>query len=324
MDKDVRRKCGKVRRALFHLLLIVGGATGLKDLTINVLPMVRSGDTVTLSCDYDLQGAPLYSIQWFLEETEFYRYVADRDQPYNSYDVAGIHVDLSKSNKNDVTLLNVTRGLTGKYKCEVSAGRPSFHTLIERARMEVVDAPKTDPTIEIPKERISVGKVYWAHCTTGSSMPACNITWTLNGKPIANDSMLYSPRYLKIPQADDSVVSKSTIEFKVSSDMIKNGRLHLRCTVNIADIYRKTVDVEINEDTPRIASITGESLPRGHRGTSSAGRGTTAWTTATAMILALIASPVFLLSAPMTMFAAAASATTTTAGTSVALNAGSR
>ena len=25
MDKDVRRKCGKVRRALFHLLLIVGG-----------------------------------------------------------------------------------------------------------------------------------------------------------------------------------------------------------------------------------------------------------------------------------------------------------
>lgn len=24
-NKDVRRKCGKVRRALFHLLLIVGG-----------------------------------------------------------------------------------------------------------------------------------------------------------------------------------------------------------------------------------------------------------------------------------------------------------
>ncbi|XP_076376735.1 uncharacterized protein LOC143259211 [Megalopta genalis] len=317
MDKDVRRKCGKVRRALFHLLLIVGGATGLKDLTINVLPMVRSGDTVTLSCDYDLEGVPLYRIQWFLEETEFYRYVPDRVPPYNSFDVAGIHVDVSKSNKNDVTLFNVSRGLTGRYKCEVSAGRPSYHTLIKRAEMEVVDAPKTDPTIEIQKERISVGKVFRAHCTTGNSMPACNITWTLNGKPIANDSMLYSPRYLKIPQADDSVVSKSTIEFKVSSDMFKNGRLHLRCTVNIADVYRKTADIEINEDTPRIASITGESPPRGHRGNSSAGRSTTAWTTAATMILALIASPVFLLSTSMTMFAA-------TVSTSAALNAGSR
>ncbi|KZC12415.1 hypothetical protein WN55_03952 [Dufourea novaeangliae] len=227
--------------------------------------MVRSGDTVTLSCHYDLEGLPLYTIQWAFEETEFYRYVPDRDPPYNTFDVDDIHVNVTKSNTHDVTLVDVSRNLTGTYKCEVSAGPPSYHTRIARARMEVVDAPKTDPTIGIEKERIAVGEIFRANCTTGNSRPASAITWKLNGELVANDSMLYRSRYFAIPQDDDSKVSKSTIEFKVTSDMFQTGRLHLRCTAFIADVYRKSADIEINEDAPRIASITGESPPRGHR-----------------------------------------------------------
>ncbi|OAD58893.1 hypothetical protein WN48_10078 [Eufriesea mexicana] len=565
-----------------------GGVTGLKDLTMNVPAMVRSGDTVTLSCHYDLEGLPLYKIQWMLEEVEFYRNAPDQDPPYKTYDVDGVHVNVSKSNTHDVTLTNVSRKLTGEYKCEVSGGRPSYHTDIRKARMEVVgfrekrdsalsyhgkrnvpagsfpcngnpkvgalithglgpvsgqvhplglaaesrncetcdDAPKTDPTIGIEKERIAVGELLRANCTTGNSRPASAITWKLNGdlvprrwetsdaselsaseiiemrlgetisllrrdetfecrtdldleqmlpflgtrdinatslieisilsmgknrwknivtlgtiqwrriamavkkewclklynkehelhnegwndwitlknaissatssegqslrenqskhfqsfvesncrmrgnsseprgsvpraertrpgfcpggptagifvlarraspcdvdipggggdalsrdhpttnlagdkvgpsekgngsdkaqalcimfyeqRPrspvssrvrglnaqtrlfpeIGNDSMVYRTRHLAIPQDDGSQVSKSTIEFKVTNDMFQNGRLHLRCTAFIADVYRKTADMEISEDAPRIASITGESPPRGHR-----------------------------------------------------------
>lgn len=51
----------------------------------------------------------------------------------------GLHVlQISKSNTHDVTLVDVSRKLTGWYKCEVSASSPSYHTLIEKARMEVV------------------------------------------------------------------------------------------------------------------------------------------------------------------------------------------
>ncbi|KOC70970.1 hypothetical protein WH47_04956, partial [Habropoda laboriosa] len=357
---------------------------GLKDLTINVPAVVRSGDTVTLSCHYDLEGLPLYTIQWFLEDTEFYRYLPERDPPYSTFNVDGIHVNaevaaamhindcyderptelpenrhrlreseeivqsdrdldvkrrfdyfeeflrvtlaevaaamhindcyderptelpenrhrlreseeivqsdrdldvkrrklkppltiidysravsqVSKSNTHDVTLVDVSRKLTGKYKCEVSAGSPSYHTLIKRAKMEVVDAPKTDPMIGIEKERIAVGELFRANCTTGNSRPASAITWRLNGDVIANDSMVYRTRHLAIPQDDGSQVSKSTIDFKVTNDMFQSGRLHLRCTVSIADVYRKSADIDITEDAPRIASITGESPPRGHR-----------------------------------------------------------
>ncbi|CAK9795268.1 hypothetical protein ANTPLA_LOCUS306 [Anthophora plagiata] len=270
----------------------------MKDLTINVPAVVRSGDTVTLSCHYDLEGLPLYTIQWFLEDTEFYRYLPERDPPYSTFDVDGIHVNVSKSNTHDVTLMDVTRKLTGTYKCEVSAGSPSYHTDIKRARMEVVDAPKTDPMIGIEKERIAVGELLRANCTTGSSRPASAITWKLNGNLIANDSMVYRTRHLAIPQDDDSQVSKSTIDFKVTNDMFQSGRLRLRCTVSIADVYQKSTDVEISEDAPRIASITGESPPRGHRGNSSVRL--SSWTTTTTMILTL-ATIVFLLSASMTM-----------------------
>ncbi|KAK1122699.1 hypothetical protein K0M31_009143 [Melipona bicolor] len=78
-----------------HIEQRPGGATGLKDLTINVPSVVRSGDTVTLSCHYDLEGLALYSLQWFLEVTEFYRYLPDGDPPYRTFNIDGIHVNVS-------------------------------------------------------------------------------------------------------------------------------------------------------------------------------------------------------------------------------------
>lgn len=67
----------------------------MKDLTINVPNMVRSGDTVMLSCNYDLEGSSLYTIQWFLDNNEFYRYVFDRVPPASSFNVSGIQVNVS-------------------------------------------------------------------------------------------------------------------------------------------------------------------------------------------------------------------------------------
>nr|XP_050852190.1 uncharacterized protein LOC127064728 isoform X2 [Vespula vulgaris] len=270
MDKDsTRRKCGKVRRTLFHLLLIVGGVTGLKDLTINVPAMVRSGDTVILTCTYDLEGSSLYSIQWSLEEVEFYRYVTERMPPQSAYNVSGIHVNVTASDTTSVTLVDVSRNLTGTYKCEVSAGVPSYHTLIERAKMMVVDAPKTDPTIGSEKERIAVGEMLRANCTSGASRPASAITWMLNGDHITNNSSHFWIQPHSISQEDDTVKTKSHIEFKITNDMFQNGRLHLRCIAFISDVYRKSADMEIAVDEPLLASITGDAPAHSHKSSAS-------------------------------------------------------
>jgi len=73
----------------------------------------------------------------------------------------------------------------------------------------------------------------------------------------------------KISHENETQSIRSVIEFRVTDSMFHKGYLHMRCTVFISDIYRKSVDIEISEDTPRIASITGESPPYGHRKYSS-------------------------------------------------------
>ncbi|XP_014603275.1 PREDICTED: synaptogenesis protein syg-2-like isoform X1 [Polistes canadensis] len=270
MDKgSTSRKCGKVRRTLFHLLLIMGGVTGLKDLTINVPAMVRSGDTVTLTCSYDLEGSPLYSIQWSLEEVEFYRYMTERIPSKSAYNVSGIHVNVNASDHVSVTLVDVTRNLTGMYKCEVSAGKPLYHTLIKRAEMMVVDAPKTDPTIGSEKERVAVGETLRANCTSGASRPASAITWILNGDPITSNDSQFEIRPYSIHLEDDNVKTKSNIEFKITNDMFRDGRLRLSCIAFISDVYRKSADMEIAVDEPLIASITGDASPHSHTESSA-------------------------------------------------------
>ncbi|XP_018341810.1 PREDICTED: uncharacterized protein LOC108748265 isoform X2 [Trachymyrmex septentrionalis] len=304
MDKDFRRKYKKMRCGLLHLLLIVGGATGLKDLTINVPKMVRSGESVTLSCHYDLEGLALYTIQWFFNDREFYRFIPDRKPPppYSIFDVDGIQVNVSKSNSHDVTLVNVSRELTGTYKCEVSAGSPSYHTGIQRAKMEVVDAPKTGPAIRTEKERIAVGEMLRANCTSGKSRPAPDVTWKLNGEAIPKDSGLYKIRHFQTSHDNVTQSITSLIEFRVTNSMFRKGYLHLRCTVFISDVYRKSADIEISEDTPRIASITGESPPFGHRANGCAGQN---WpwngNRGAAIIMAIMAATLFLMMTSLTM-----------------------
>ncbi|XP_050449610.1 uncharacterized protein LOC126850530 isoform X2 [Cataglyphis hispanica] len=302
MDKDFRRDYRKMRRALLHLLLIIGGATGLKDLTINVPAMVRSGDTVTLSCHYDLEGSSLYTIQWFFDNIEFYSYIPERNPPLKIFDV-GIQVNDSASNAHDVTLMNVSRLLTGTYKCEVSAGSPSYHTLIARASMEVVNAPKTDPTIRTEKERIAVGETLRVNCSSGESRPAPVVTWKLNGEPISEDNMQYKIQHYNISFDNELQSMKSLIQFKVTENMfLRNGRLHLRCTASISDVYRKSADIEITEDKPRLAPITGVKSPSYGGANGCAGQN---WpwngNRGTAIIMAVATATLFLMMTSLTM-----------------------
>ncbi|CAL1673545.1 unnamed protein product [Lasius platythorax] len=301
MDKDFRPDYRKMRCALLHLLLIVGGATGLKNLTISVPAMVRSGDTVTLSCHYDLEGSSLYTIQWFFNTVEFYSYIPERNPPLKTFDV-GIQVNDSESNTHDVTLMNVSRQLTGTYKCEVSAGSPSYHTLIERAKMEVVDAPKTNPTIRSEKERIEVSEMLRVNCSSGNSRPAPVVTWKLNGDPIAEDSTHYRVQHYQVTHDNETQSTKSLIEFKVTESMFRNTTLHLRCTASISNVYRQSADITITQVSPHRASITNvRSQPYG--GMNGCAGQNWPWNgnRGMAIIMAVAAATLFLMMTSLTM-----------------------
>lgn len=63
---------------------------------IRVPEAVKSGDSVTLACDYDLEDVALYTIKWYKGDEEFYRYVPKESPPSKVFPMPPANVDVSK------------------------------------------------------------------------------------------------------------------------------------------------------------------------------------------------------------------------------------
>ncbi|CAG2121652.1 unnamed protein product, partial [Medioppia subpectinata] len=99
-------------------------ATGLR-LRLDIPSIVKSGSSVWLHCDYDLEMDSLYSVKWYKNNQEFYRYMSEPDsvpdiQPHRVFYQLGIYVDLSKSNSTHVYLKKTDLNTEGTFTAEVS------------------------------------------------------------------------------------------------------------------------------------------------------------------------------------------------------------
>ncbi|KAG5864656.1 hypothetical protein JTB14_005808 [Gonioctena quinquepunctata] len=102
--------------------------------------------------------------------------------------------ELAKSNSKEVTLVNVERGSSGKFKCEVTADAPLFHTDMQIASVIVADVPGDVPVLKTETQKVAPGGQIRANCTTPGSYPPVNITWSLNGLNICETDQLSSYR----------------------------------------------------------------------------------------------------------------------------------
>lgn len=58
---------------------------------------IRMGESARLECHYDLDGESLYSVKWYKDGNEFYRYVPRDMPPAQVFVLPGVSVDVSKS-----------------------------------------------------------------------------------------------------------------------------------------------------------------------------------------------------------------------------------
>ncbi|RVE49269.1 hypothetical protein evm_006063 [Chilo suppressalis] len=105
---------------------------------------------------------------------------------------------VSRSTSQQVVLRDATRALAGRYRCEVSADAPSFHTQVRSAFIHVVELPPEKPTIKAEKGWYASGDSLRAQCTSPPADPPANLTWLLNGrdiqgKPVIQQRILPSP-----------------------------------------------------------------------------------------------------------------------------------
>ncbi|XP_068213305.1 uncharacterized protein [Palaemon carinicauda] len=125
-----------------------------------------AGGTATLSCTYDLRATRLYSLKWYHNYTEFYRYVpTERNRPINiqpSHKFSVIE-EFRNDARVTITLAQLRVSASGQYRCEVIAEHPSFRTEAKSANMTVLREPLAPPVLvgarEIyePTELIKIG-----------------------------------------------------------------------------------------------------------------------------------------------------------------------
>ncbi|CAK1553444.1 unnamed protein product [Leptosia nina] len=171
----------------------------LRDVQLIAPTAVKLGDTVLLGCKWTLEGnETLYSVKWYRGRQEFFSYLP-KEYPFTRiFAQPGIDVDVSRSTSQQVVLREATRALAGRFRCEVSADAPSFHTQVRSAFIHVVELPPEKPSIKAEKGWYASGDSLRAQCISPPADPPANLTWLLNGrdiqgKPIIQQRILPSP-----------------------------------------------------------------------------------------------------------------------------------
>ncbi|KAI5745952.1 hypothetical protein M8J76_015769 [Diaphorina citri] len=120
------------------LLLFPDSAFSLRLLSMRVDTHVINGNSTTLECLYDLESEALYSVKWYKDGNEFYRYIPNDLPQTQVYPLPGVHVDRRHSNSSHISLVNISLSSSGRYRCEVSAEGPSFQTVTDHGDMVAV------------------------------------------------------------------------------------------------------------------------------------------------------------------------------------------
>ncbi|KAH8407921.1 hypothetical protein KR222_001193, partial [Zaprionus bogoriensis] len=228
-------------------------------------PAVRRGQSVALRCEYQLDGAPLYSIKFYRGQLEFYRFTPGEYPHTKVFQYPGIKVDESSSNATQVVIRNVGFALSGNFSCEVTADAPLYSTATAYAQMQVVEFPEKRPLLFTEHTRYEAGDVLRANCSTPPSRPRAELRFTINQIPVSTeetqyirtvDNLIASRLSLKLQlqavhfvtagNANANVHGRTTNGQQMANVLaIGKGGLMLRCTAQIGDLYQEYKEIEL-------------------------------------------------------------------------------
>ncbi|XP_014255592.2 uncharacterized protein LOC106670091 [Cimex lectularius] len=227
------------------ILLIAELVDGLRLIEVRIDKHTVLGNSTLLECRFDLQGENLYSVKWYKDGHEFYRYVPRDIPPAQIFELPGVYVRLDKSNESEVRLENLTLRSSGKYRCEVSGEAPNFQTVSDHGDMITVALPEKGPTIDGGRPRYQVGEMVDLNCTSGPSKPPAQLIWYINGAQ-ANGTLLRGPRTRVVKGGLEETTLG--LEFRVERKHFRRGHLKLKCLASIATIYWNSNEESVEGD----------------------------------------------------------------------------
>ncbi|KAG7209914.1 hypothetical protein KM043_011508 [Ampulex compressa] len=207
---------------LIFVVLLGHEVAALRLLRKIVPPYPLRGEDALLECSYDLELNKLYSITWYKDNEEFYRYQPRGEPNKHSHRIEGVKVDHRHSDHEKVLLQDVSLQTSGKYKCEISAEGPNFPSISAEASMEVIVLPREAPSITGEEKVYATGDVLALNCTSDKSHPAANLKWFVNGALVHADSEMqfeYQGLYSTI----------SSLRLQLEPNHVAGDKINVRC-----------------------------------------------------------------------------------------------
>ncbi|XP_054258525.1 uncharacterized protein LOC128983304 [Macrosteles quadrilineatus] len=223
----------------------------LKMVQVRVPAYKLKGESAVLECLYELEGfEKLYTVKWYKENEEFYRYVPKYKPSQISYRVEGIKIDHQQSNDTRVTLKTVTLKTSAMYRCEVSAEAPSFSSDQGSGRLEVVVLPTNGPHITGERNNYLVGDVINLTCTSGKSYPPSELRWLVNDQEVNGDYLVPRP---PLTHPHGLVTTSLGLRLPAAPRHFLGGQMKLRCVAAVSPVLWQG-DMESVVETPLVVN----------------------------------------------------------------------
>ncbi|BES95027.1 Hypothetical protein NTJ_07836 [Nesidiocoris tenuis] len=236
------------------LAALFQGVWSLRDLRVSVPEAVKVGSPAILNCFFDMEGEALYSLRWYRNQEEFFRYTPKETPSAKKFAVAGIpenYIEISESNATQVKLSRTSRETSGLFCCEVSAEFPSFFTLEVSSPMIVVEPPVGKPSITGLKLQYRLGETLTANCTAPGSRPAANITWFVNNHLV--EQHRYNVTEWRRTLTGDSDQTSSQLKINLTRRHLfhHSGQyrsMRIKCAASVFNVYTEWVEKFVDLD----------------------------------------------------------------------------
>ncbi|XP_063827380.1 uncharacterized protein LOC135076843 [Ostrinia nubilalis] len=225
----------------------------LRVIGVSVPPFKQRGEAATLTCDYELEGGKLYSVKWYRDHEEFYRFMPKLRPPQRAHSLDGVTVDLDKSSARRVHLKDLSLKSRGLYRCEVSKEAPSFHSAQAEAFMEVYYIPREGPRISGHERAYAPHEPLNVNCSS-SSFPAPDLQWHVDGQKVTEPSWLIPYGARSAPQG----LLVATLGLQAPAKPL----MQLRCVATLGTHQReRTVVIETNSSSVMKAFVLFPLIP---------------------------------------------------------------
>ncbi|XP_075748772.1 uncharacterized protein LOC119172631 isoform X2 [Rhipicephalus microplus] len=192
------------------------------------------GRGMWLNCSFDLESDELYSVKWYKNDTEFYRYIPRDRPPAQNYDLPGVVVDMSRSREGHVFISSVNLSTEGNYRCEASAEAPSFQTVVQEKEVKVFVIPDHPPTIRGTRSKYGVGERVDVSCRAPYSLPPAKLVWLVNDQEVPFTDV----RELETLYDSEGLQSSGAVlSFTLRPHHMAGSWLRLKCVSVISEVY---------------------------------------------------------------------------------------